>query len=518
MYEQNTYKPSNKFNALGIVLMFLSMLAVGFLLSWLYLIIKDAIPLIYLNILLCLGVSLALGAIGAFFIKVYKIRAPKLAIIVSLIALIFVNYGKWAVYVARDYDDMIYSDLKDRKVSELYETITGKSFDLPKTEEEANEFLVAVSLGKTINLKQEFTKNLSALGGLGDTDQILSAITIITNVLGETYGDILENLLGSSAGEILTNSEKIRNSTNMSVYEYLYEYRGMQVRSSFWLMSHPGELFEDIKNINSVGRWTIRSHRYGFGDNQSDNISGFLLWMVWAGELAMLIIPAMVMISKKAKYPFIESENDWAVEDKPMPQFMWGDMLGVSSAMVKNNVLRDPDYIFEMPKITVTQSIPDKYYTLTYCRSKYFDEIYITLNYVTVVNPRKNQKKTTPLVINLKVDADFLATLYGTFEYSVPPLCQGTNRAEEIKKDNKERAENAKYGRPSAPTPPKATGAEAIFDEPLYSRQAMKQQQQTTFAEEQMKQEQSSGKPTSGDMDGIDTSSLNLDDIDLTHM
>ena len=515
MYEKNLYKPSNKFSLLGIVLMFLSMLAVGFILSWLYLIIKDAIPLIYLNILLCMGVSFAIGGIGTVFIKVYKIRAPKLALIISLIALILVNYAKWAIYVGRDYDDMIYSDLKDTKISEMAEKLEQSQFKLPTTEEEAKNYLIQIQQMKSYNIKEIMKQSASLLGGSDEADKMMSSITIITNVLGDTLGDIMENLLGSSVGEILTNSEKLRNSGSMSMYEYLYEYRGMQVRSSFWLMTHPGELFSDIKNINSVGRWTIKSHRYGWGDNQQDNVSGFLLWMVWAGELALLIIPALIMIQRKAKYPFIESEDEWAVEDKPMPQFMWGDMLGVSSGMVKDNVLRDPEYIFKMPKITVTQSIPDRYYVLTYCRSKYYDEIYITMNYVTVVNPRKNQKKTVPVVTNLRVDADFMATLYGVFDYTVPPLCHGTNKSEDVKKDNEARSEDQKYGRPQAPTPPKATGAEAIFDEPLYSRQSPKQT--TTFAEEQLKQEQAS-KPTSGDMDGIDTSSLNLDEIDLTKM
>ena len=36
MYNSTVYKPSNKFSPLGIVLMFFSILAVGFIISWLY--------------------------------------------------------------------------------------------------------------------------------------------------------------------------------------------------------------------------------------------------------------------------------------------------------------------------------------------------------------------------------------------------------------------------------------------------------------------------------------------------
>ena len=520
MNDSNTYKPSNKFSVIGIILMLFSMLAVGLIISWLYLVITNAIPLIYLNILLAAGVSFGIGAVGAFFIKVYKIRAPKLAVIVSLIALIFVNYGKWAIYVGRDYDKMIYSDLKDTKVTEMAASIGASNFKLPTNEAEAEEYIYSIQLYKNYNIVETLRQTASKLNLGEDVDKAISSMTIITNVLGETLGDILENLLGSTTDEILKNSEKIQNSPNMSLYDYLYDYRGLQPRTGFWLMAHPGELFEDIKNINSVGRWTIKSHRYGIGDNQGDNVSGIMLWLVWAAELALLMIPALIMINNRAKYPFIESEDDWAVEDKPAPTFMFADLFpteGADYMMVRSRIQRDPDYILSMPLITVTQAIPEKYYTLSYCRSKYFDEIFITVNFISVINPRKNKKKTENVVKDLRVNSDFLSTLYGMFHYTVPPLCQGVNRAEEVKKENEAKAEDIRSGRPHAPTPPKATGAEAIFDQPLYTKPASQTKQEESFAEQQLKQEKAS-QTTSGDMDGIDTSSLNLDEFDLNRM
>ena len=522
MNETNTYKPSNKFSVVGIILMFFSMLAVGLILSWLYLILNRAIPLIYLNIILAAGVSFGLGAIGGFFVKVYKIRAPKLALIVSLVALIFVNYGKWAIYVGRDYDKYMYDDMRESKVSELYTTITSSRIPLPQTEEEARNLLLIMQTSKSVNLKTALTQSAGLVGDDSDVQKQLSFLNMLTNVLGETAGDMMETLLGSSPEEILKCAEKIKSSGSMSIYDYLYDFRGLQPRTGIWLMAHPGELFSDIKNINTAGRWTIRSHRYGLGDNQRDNVSGILLWIVWAGELALLMIPALLMISKKAKYPFIEAEDDWAVEDKPAPGFMFKDifpMEGADSAMVKGRITRDPDYLLSMPAITVTQSIPDKFYSLTFCHSKYYDEIYITVVFVNVINPRKNQKKTTPVVTNLRVTADFLATLFGMFGYTVPPLCQGVNRAEELKKENAARADEAAAGRPHAPTPPKATGAEAIFEQPLFNRPAAKAkpEKEESFAEQQLKEERTASS-TSGDMDGIDTSSLNLDEIDLNRM
>ncbi len=524
MFDSKLYKPSNKFSVVGLVLMFLSMLAAGMIMSWLYLVITAAIPLIYLNILLAVGVSAGLGVIGGLFVKIYKIRAPILALVISLIALILVNYAKWAIYVGRDYDKYIYDDLRDTKVSEMYEQvsgylegITGKPVNT-LSEEDAKGLLVKMEAAKSVNIKQQLTQTMSLFGDDKETQKALSAITMLTNVLGDTLGDMMENLLGTSPDEIVASFEKLKSSSSMNMYEYLYDYRGMQARTGIWLMSHPGELFSDIKNINSVGRWTIKSHRYGLGDSQSDNVSGFVLWVVWIAELCVLIIPALLMIKDKAKYPFIESEDEWAVEDKPMPQFMFSDMLishGASTEMVKSNIMRDPEFVFTMPIVTVTQAIPEKYYQITFCRSRYYDEVYITVKYSQLTNPRKNQRKNTVLISNLRVDADFLATLYGIFKYEVPPLCHGVNKAEEVQKENEQRANDE---RPKAPTPPKMTGAEAIFDQPLYTRPEPKpkpQPQETSFAEQQLMQEQQAARPTSGDMDGIDTSSLDLDHFDF---
>ena len=98
-------------------------------------------------------------------------------------------------------------------------------------------------------------------------------------------------------------------------------------------------------------------------------------------------------------------------------------------------------------------------------------------------------------------------------------ICFTNLAAEEMKKENAARQEESFSGRPHSPTPPKATGAEAIFDQPFSGRSAAREQpkQEESFAEQQLKEERSS-HTTSGDMDGIDTSSLNLDDIDLNHM
>lgn len=512
------YKPSNKFSPLGIVLMFFAMLVAGVVVSWLYLVIASVIPLIYLNILMAVGISFLLGFIGSKFVKVFKIRFPVLALVVTAVALVLVNYAKWAIYVGRDWNKNFYDDMKDMSVTELV-----SDEDLPTTKEEAE------TMATTLPLFKNYT--FSSLASL--SSEAAPWISTVEKLFGDSLYDMYTGLLGSTADEIMESADKIRSS-NMSLYDYMFEYRGMKARTTGFLLTHPGELFSDIKDINSVGRWTIKSHRYSSGfDADAEPVKGFMLWMVWLAELAILVAPALVMVYGEAKKPFIESEDDWAVEEKPMPQFAFKDnsfTTGTSKEMVKNQVLRDPYYLMEMETVSPIALLPEKCYLLTYVHSKYFDEIYITLVYSALTNARKNQRQVSKLITNMRVDADFLATLYGRFELTKPALCQGENRAEEVAKENAEKKAAANV--PQSPQRPKSTGADAIFDEPSLYRQSREKAAAQSFAaqelakeqkaaEEAAKQEQqsysSSGSSfqSSGDMDGLDTSSLDLNKIDF---
>lgn len=511
MFNTTTYKPSNKFSVLGAVLMLLSMVAVGFLLSWLYLILTAWIPLIYLNILLAFGVSMGIGAIGSVFVKIYKMRAPKVALIISLLALLLVNYAKWAIYVARDYDKYVYDDMKDVSISKVSESYAN----LPTNESEAKEMLTSFYTLKGYKIS-DF---LSSVEGASSYSSMLT-------VFGDDLYEFYTNIFGSTPEEILECCNKIRTS-DMSFYDYMFKYRNVELRNGFWFMTHPGNLFTDIKAINEVGRWTIRSHRFSNTDTENDNVKGIMLWLVWIAELGVLMIPALIMIYKKASYPFIEQDNDWAVEEKPAPTFMFDDPYpnqGTGVGIIKGDLMRDPNNLFNMTPVSVVQAIPDKFYNITYCRSKYFDEIYVSVKHLAMVNARKNQRKTTDVITNLKVDADFLATLYGMFGYTVPPLCKGENKAEFYNKEKQEREKGNISGAAKSPTPPKATGAEAIFDEPVRTRPVQKPapqfvQQTEQQPEEQFEEPQSGyAKPTSGSMDGIDTSNLDLDNFDFSKM
>ena len=487
------YKPSNKAPVIGLVVLFLALSAVAIGIFWIYEIIEGWMPLIYLNILMAVGAGVAVGAIGGKLVKSFKLRAPVVVLIVTCAAMLFASYVRAAIYVSRDWEKNYYSFLKDYNMGEMLANVPDSEIDAWNGEDEQSQLLYSM---------------IASISADSDDDEEVQMV---------------KNLFGNSVDDFKANIKRIKNE-KMTFYEVYFDICKAEKRTAFYLVMHPGKLFEDLKNINEVGRWSIKSHRYGLSDTDRESVKGFLLWFVWLGELLILTVIPVWWAFDKSRYPFIESEDEWAAEEKPMPDFKFdGPDSGRGAgeqAFVKAETLKDPNYLFTLPAIPIIAPMPDEYYKVTYCRSRYFDENYITVAYSKLVNARKNQRRQQVLVKNMRVDADFIATLYGTFECTVPALCKGTNRAKEVNAANEERKQAAESGRPLSPTPPKATGAEAIFDEPLnFSRPKPKPAERgDDFIAKQMAEEQkqaSTPRPTSGDMDSLDTSNLALSHFDF---
>ena len=105
--ENNTYKPSNKFNIAGFLLIILAVAGVGCLLSALYLKINEINPIVYLTILLTCGFGALLGLIANLIIKKSKIRNPGMAILAVLIGALAFTYFKWALYISWDNQNIM---------------------------------------------------------------------------------------------------------------------------------------------------------------------------------------------------------------------------------------------------------------------------------------------------------------------------------------------------------------------------------------------------------------------------
>ena len=545
----STYKPSNKANPVGLIVLFAVMLFGGFAIYWVYEFIESWMPLIYLSILIALGAGLAIGALGNIVIKKFKIRSPMLAIIVSCIAILLATIGRWAVYCLRDFDKQFREPLEERKIDEASLGL-NKVDPSSMSPERYDQFVKMMSL-----ILDSFEVNGSDNNNY--TDAIIDRTKMISG---------MKELFGTSYNEFLTN---LKNCTD--AYQLYVKYLGLEEVTTMDMITHPGRMFKYIKMVNDQGRWNIKSHRYSLSSQEdSEPVKGIFLWFVWLGELLMLTAPAIAMVYDTLKDPYIESENEWAITDKNAPNFLFEDPnagKGNSVAMLKSEIMKNPENLFMLKPIGVISRIPEVYFKVTYKRSNFFDENYITIIHSTLVNARKNERKNITVIKDMRVDASYIATLYGLFEQTVPVMCHGENRAKEFeaKIDAKEQA--IANGLPLSPQRPKATGAEAIFDQPSMYVQARQQhntaaapsgmqpsstgtpsymqpsstgtpsymqsptmeapsymqpsaapvQEETSFAQQELANEKKSAN-NHGDMDGLDTSNLDLDNFDFSKM
>lgn len=528
----STYKPSNKCNIVGLLVLFIVIAIGGFAIYWIYEFIESILPLIYLNILFSLLASFAIGYLGGFIIRKFKIRAPMVAIIIAIAALLLANVLRWANYCSRDFKKHFRDPLEDATMNSADLGLDG----IDPNSVSAKQYATFTKLlGERLDSFLMDESQSSYGEAIIDRD---ASVEGIKKLFGNSFSDLLENLKGCN-----------------NAYEFCTRFLGLTEPTTIDLTLHPGKLLDYIKMVNDQGRWNIKSHRYSWNDkSDSEPVRGFMLWMVWLGELVALVAPAISVIVTKATYPYIESEDDWAVEEKGAPNFLFEDPHGGqanSYGMVKSDIMRNPEYIFSMNHISVIGRIPDIYYKVTYLRSKYFDENYVTVTYSALVNARKNQRKNVDIIKYMRVDANFIATLYGIFEQPVPVMCRGENRAGDVKAQNEAREDAMANGRPLSPQRPKATGAEAIFDQPTIYNQVKQQTNQNqytapsytqpaydphslqpvepvktdgltlpeepSFAQQELEHEKKATN-NHGDMDGLDTSNLDLDNFDFSKM
>ena len=241
--------------------------------------------------------------------------------------------------------------------------------------------------------------------------------------LWETIG--MAALLGSDRDEI---EESINMLGELSIKDYLLDYRGEELgdyigfaskKSLSKILTQPGKMLKDIKKINEEGRWGIssrRSYMSSTSDEQPDNIKGFMLWIVWFGELLMINIPAFAIAVPMCKQPFIESDNDWA--QKYPTQFKFG---AVNAASLKSSMEIDPMSLFNNQAL-ITAGGRTNYFTVTLFHSRSFMENYVLVDNTTYDSRRKtyNHKNFINYMI---VDTEFVGTLFTIFGLNPPVGC-----------------------------------------------------------------------------------------------
>lgn len=78
----------------------------------------------------------------------------------------------------------------------------------------------------------------------------------------------------------------------------------------FYLFTHPNILFQEIVNLNEIGTFRIKG---------TSNISGLLLWVIWAGELVVIIGGIIFsVVNGQVAEPYSEINDNWMVRRKYM--------------------------------------------------------------------------------------------------------------------------------------------------------------------------------------------------------
>ena len=467
------YKPSDKFSVVGLILMIVCTTLAGVAISFLYLKLNSVCPIVYLCVLMAVLYGGAMGGVAYFFIKKFHLRSPKMVIVSLCVALLFTTYFKWALYDHNDRQDQYeyMSDSFQDTLDELSDTFSNfgvnidfdkpitKAFDDAMSSINASGGTKGVSFTdqlmsqETIDglkkIYQEYSAKPGAdykeFAGDGGTSTALASVgggtvsTMAGSMLGDStdycqyyldrYPDAnlwetmgMAAFLGNSESEI---EESIKKLNELSLKEYIFDYHGDEAldyfgyknkKSVFQIMLHPKMLLTDIKDINEVGRWSYSSSHSYSSTRDAEPVNGFMLWIVWLGELIVINLPAFVIAIPMCQRPFIESDNDWAI--KHPTQFKFG---AVNAQALKSSMEADPMSLFNNQAL-ITAGGRTNYFTVTLFHSRSFMENYVLVDNTTYDARRKTYNHKN-FINYLIVDTTFVGTLFNIFGLNPPVGC-----------------------------------------------------------------------------------------------
>lgn len=429
--EEKYYKPSGRFSWKGIILMFLTYLVVGTGLSWVYLWINRISPSIYLCLFAAIGFGAAVGLIARLCVKIFKVRSVKAVLIGAVAGLICMNYIKWAIYdyydykqIAEEYEDYIaensyvnsvISEMKSEKAYTYYEM----DFDFDETNytfDENYDYLVTTNAYEYIVAYDE-AYGTDYLGEYSASE----IEDLKTQTLYEFFS--YDTLLGTTKEECKKNLEKAKD---MSAYEFYYEYRkieddfSVEIPSFFEILADPGMLWEDIKQINKEGRWSVSSSSssssYTSSSSSSSVVKGGMLWFIWIGELVIITLIAFFIPYGQSKKIFIEMDDDWA-KTTDGNKFLFAPM---SKSQVKAMLEQTPDNLANMPIIRA-QDIPQgrPYTKMTLEHSQDYTEAYLNVLSMTYNVKNKNYVSSN-MIKGFRLRPKHVGMLFTMFGAEVP--------------------------------------------------------------------------------------------------
>ena len=392
MFEESKYyRPSGKFSPLGAVLITLCVTVLGVGVFFLYLLFNNWCPIIYLSILAAVAVAAVMGYAASKIIRLFKIRNKTVAVVCAVIGFLLASYVKWAMYDYLDLKKNYYNKLKDCTAEEFYDFDYYFGFEGVETQN-------MIDMYKSIHQSTTFMDSNGEIdySGFDLTDEQIEEIE------SKTVWDYnnFEKLLGSDADEV---EESLEKAKTMNVYEFTYEYRKAEDKKTVLsLLTSPKVLWKDIKEINRVGRWTLKSHSYT-ADKDATNVNGWMLWIVWAGEFVSMGLVFLAMTFIGFEKPFIESEDDWALPMGTAPRKFYApdDLKGFKESMEMSEF-----NLFDL-EIPVGQPQPAKFLTVECFKSRDLNENYLNVYFHQFDKNGKAVKKSQ-IIKFMRVSKEFI--------------------------------------------------------------------------------------------------------------
>ena len=378
--ENKYYKQTGKFNPWGVLLMTLSVFAVGTLLFAAYLFLVNKCPVVWLNVILAIIVGFIMGWVSGKFIYAFKIRNTFVAVLCCLVGFFGATYIKWTMY---DYRE-IYVDLNNA-INVTVEDMRGRTaFEYYNLQEKLEGYN-----GKN------FYEVFSEMNKDKNDKNNAWHINKLDKILGNNYAESMKNLSKAKKTEAYEYSKNNKELLPDKV-------------SFVTLLKSPRQLWTDIKQINSEGRWTIGRRLSSSGTN----VNGVALWVVWAAEFAVLSFFMLIQVVEKSSSPFIESENEWAAFADMERTYRFHNLPGKADK-IKANVERNPAWLFDYA--AKPGEFLNDYVAVKMWHNSSRTENYMTLTHYCIDNEGKI-KSSQILVKYLKVDKAFVQALQERFE------------------------------------------------------------------------------------------------------
>lgn len=340
-----------------------------------------------------------------------------------LIGVLGMTYIKWGMYVYYDYQQI---------ADATKEYVQGDQFEGDLKSEKAFTYFEM-----DIDFDEQYSFDENWEYCQGNAYDTINAICLYSQVsIGDYYTEEqqeemkdctlyewydYDTLLGKTKEECKANLEKAKS---MTAYEFMKErgledyFSGSEYISEPSLgevLAHPGKLWSDIKDIAEEGRWSYTSSSSSTLNEDKEAVKGWMLWVVWICELAVIVALTVMFAYPPSKEIFIEMDNDWAVTDEKS-SFAFSM---VSDAQLKSMLEQSPDNVVRLSPVEPLGLAGRPYIKLTVSHSRDYSENYINAFRMTYNAKSKNYGETK-VFKGLKATPRQIGVLYDMFGLAAP--------------------------------------------------------------------------------------------------